>query len=458
MIIKTLKVGENKGAPRLFLEGMACLLSGFARDVRYRATRVGEAVLVELIESGDRGVSGKGKVPVIDLNSKTLLEGFATGQTVRVAFGKGKIHISLSYREKVQQSRLSRLQKAVAAGVVTTASFCAGGGVMAQAMDDGLSRAGLQAVAAVYNEVREDLVEHALRVNKSASNSSLVLACSMQDAAFDPIIRNRIPVVDILEIGIPCSGASVAGRAKRKLAIAEDHPDVGHLVASAISLIAVMQPVVLVIENVPAYENTASAAVLRNQLAEWGYQVHESCLDSSEFGDFEKRKRFLLVAVTQGVDFGFDRVLPSASLNRTLAQLLDPPEKVAARWSEMSGLRAKELRDKEAGKGFAMQIYDGSESSIATLTKGIAKNRSTDPKIQHPSDTRLLRTPTAAEHARCKSVPIALIEGLSETIAHELLGQSVCMQTMTAVFKAIGRGIRGAVETLSETPVLRIAA
>src|SRR3546814_10164730 len=86
----------------------------------------------------------------------------------------------------------------------------------------------------------------------------------------------------------------------------------------------------------------------------------------------------------------------------------------------MSYRREKEERDIAAGKGFRMQIFQPDSTKIATLTRGYAKIRSTDPKLQHPTDPTLLRQITPVEHARIKGVPEKMIEGLGITIAHQM--------------------------------------
>ena len=52
----------------------------------------------------------------------------------------------------------------------------------------------------------------------------------------------QLPKLDILEMGLPCSGASRAGKAKRGLEVMEDHPEVGHLVYAALAIINRVQP------------------------------------------------------------------------------------------------------------------------------------------------------------------------------------------------------------------------
>ena len=91
--------------------------------------------------------------------------------------------------------------------------------------------------------------------------------------AFDQKALARLPCVDLLEAGLACSGASASGRAKRHLAVPEAHPEVGHLVAGFLALVAQVN-LVIQIENVPLYQDTGSAWILRNQLRDWGYVVH----------------------------------------------------------------------------------------------------------------------------------------------------------------------------------------
>ena len=107
----------------------------------------------------------------------------------------------------------------------------------------------------------------------------------------------------------------------------------------------------------------------------------------------------------------------------------------------MEGLKAKEVRDLAAGKGFRMQILDEDSPKLGTLTKGYAKRRSTDPRLRHPSNPELLRQFTPTEHARAKHIPAHLVAGASTTLAHEILGQSIVHSAFVAVWRLIGRSL-----------------
>lgn len=67
--------------------------------------------------------------------------------------------------------------------------------------------------------------------------------------------------------------------------------------------------------------------------------------------------------------------------------------------------------------------------------------RSTDPKIAHPDNPDLLRQVTAVEHARIKGVPEHLVEGLSSTVAHQVLGQGIVYAPFQDVGQHVGNAL-----------------
>ena len=250
--------------------------------------------------------------------------------------------------------------------------------------------------------------------------------------------------VDVLEAGIPCQGASLSGRAKNAIAKSEDHPDVGHLIAAFIAILARVNPAVLVFENVPPYQGSASAAILRTTLRERGYEVLEMLLDGENFNALEHRKRYCLVAVSKGLQVAqIDLQMPETQ-TRKLGEILDQVPDESDAWKEVPYLHAKQVRDEASGKGFAMQIVDAQSPRVGTIGKGYAKWRSTEPLVRgnqtHPTKLRLL---TPAEHAAVKGIPAVLVEGLPATTAHELLGQSVLYEPFRALGKAIASALSG---------------
>lgn len=451
-------LGEHKGSSRLWLQGKVPQAAGFEPGLRFNVRLNADHVVLELAANGEgtNMVSKKTEkgheVPVIDVLRKELPDIFKGCSALRVVVRDGKISILPLASELRVKERIARLKEKLAANEpLTSGALSFGGGVLDHAVHTGLTEAGVTHKLAFANEIREDLLEHAAEVNDAINPDTQLIVAPMQEFAFDRQAMSHLPKVELMAMGLPCSGASVAGKAKNGNSMAEQHPEVGHLVVAALNIIVQANPVAIVFENVVPYSNTASAAILRNQLRDLGYVTQEREFLGTDFGELEARKRWCMVAMTAGVEFNLDDVAPGLFEVRQLKDILEPLADVADRWSEMTGLKAKQERDIAAGKGFRMQVYTGEETSIATLTKGIAKNRSTDPKIQHPENPNLLRIPTAREHARAKGIPERLIDGLSQTTAHELLGQSIVYAPFKRVAQAVGQALLSLKETVSES-------
>jgi DNA (cytosine-5)-methyltransferase 1 len=450
------KIGQHRGRPRLWLEGIKALMGGFLPGKRFVAKRDQEKrmLVLELSETGDRIVSrklkGKKLMPVIDINSMELLSvlwGFAV---VRVVTQQGRIFILPRSSEIAVRERLDRLKSKLENGeLIQIGSLSHGGGVLTHAVHAGLRDAGIESRLAFANEIRPELLDQASECNDSWDGDTIPLAAPMQELAFDTWAMNHLPKVEVLEAGLPCSGASVAGRAKRGLEHPEAHPDVGHLVVAFLVIISKVQPAVILLENVKQYLTSASMCILRNQLRDFGYDIHEEVLQGADWNALEHRERMCMVAVTKGLSFELSSLVRPERCERRIGDILDPVLEDASSWSRMEGLKAKQERDKAEGKGFAMQIVTAFDTKCPTITKGYAKVRSTDPKLQHPSNPDLLRQFTPAEHARIKGIPERLVSDLSATQAHELLGQSICYEP----FRAVGWLIGSALKACSATQI-----
>lgn len=444
------KLGSNKGAPRLYLEGPLPASGGFAPGLRYTLEHKdgGRALVLRLAEDGERVVSRKAKADreqsVIDLNSHEALGVFAGMEQVRVLVGNGEIWILPLASEVKRQARIARLRDEVSAGVVSMAGVCTGMGVLSHALHVGLQNAGLKPRLRWAVEIDPIALEQAAAVNEAWTPDTLCVALPLQEVAFsDDYVRKQLCQVTLLEAGLPCTAASVAGRSKKALAQAEDDTKAGHLVAGFLALLAQANPAVMVLENVVPYFNTASAAILRVQLADMGYAVEERTIEGAGYA-IEARVRKVLIAVTKGSGVVVQELIPPPPSGRTVGDILDAVPPDAACWSDMAYLKGKEVSDVAAGKGFRMAVVKPEDAHVGTIGTGYQKNRSTEPKMQHPDNPALLRLFTPAEHARAKGIPERLIAGIdSATRAHAFLGQSVVWPAFRALGVAIGEALQG---------------
>jgi len=439
------KLGDHRGSPRLYIDTMALKEAGFEPGACYTRHIDKEAgrVVLKLDPSGAHRVSKKEKagatVPVIDINSRDALSPLDGLQAVRLVIQDGMIAAMAPASQLNARRRLQRLREHLQQGKVVAASLSHGGGILDNAAHCGLSSAGINSELAFANEIDTDLMEHACSVNEVWGENTIGLGAGMQEVVQDEWLMQRLPNIDILAVGIPCSGASRAGATKRKLQLMEDHPEVGHLAASFLMMVQRTQPAVVVVECVTEYASTGSAQIMRQHLRDSGYQVNEVTLSGKEFGVLENRHRWFLVATTTGISLELDALAPSCTPVRSVAQVLEPVAQDDGAWRSFDYLKAKQVRDEQKGNGFAMQIVRPSDCSVPVLRKGYHKGGSTDPLLAHPSKDGLYRQFTSREHARIKGIPEHLVQGMSETRAHQLLGQSVLFQPVKALFERIGQ-------------------
>ncbi|MCA0214708.1 MAG: DNA cytosine methyltransferase [Proteobacteria bacterium] len=449
----TKRVGANRGTPRLYFETRQLDTAGFKPGTRYTVDVTQDAVTLKADANGtftvSRKASGGADVPVIDLNSMSTLAPFAGMEAVKVVFGDNQIQISQLASEKAAASRLQRLQRGVATAALTVAGLAFGAGILDHSAHAGLLSAGLEAKTVMVNEIDADLLEHAGGANPVIQPDTLRIAAPMQEAIQDDELMARVPRADVLVAGIPCSGASRAGKSKHGISMMEHHPEVGHLAHAFLTFVQRVQPGVVLLENVPEYAASASAAIIRQQLRDMGYTTHEVVLNAQDFGSLEARVRWFMVAATKGVTVDLDGLAPTVRPVRTVAEVLDSHD--GHRWGTFDYLKAKAVTDKAAGKGFQMQIVTPKDSKVPTLRKGYHKGGSTDPLLQHPTDPDQLRLFSGDEHARIKGVDPELVRGLSNTDKHIALGQGVAPGMVIALMHRVGECLQRAATAAAAT-------
>jgi len=446
--VRTATVGMNKGAPRVWLEGQMPARAGFLPGCRFRLSSDagGLRVTLSLHNEGCRTVSRKERggreLPVLDINSQEALAVLAGYKQIRVIFTEGEIHLIPDAVESRQKERLGRLHAEINAGQVSVGSVSHGAGILSHALHTGLKDEGIAGNLRFAVDIDPDALDVAAANNPAWNTGTQSIALPVQMLAFaDPFVLSKLPTVSILEAGLPCTAASVSGRSKKGLKQAEDDDKAGHLVAAFIAIIGRCNPALILLENVRPYFNTASAAILRTQLRELGYAVQERDLDGADYA-IEARPRRVLVGVTEGVDLDLESMIAPPRAVQSIGDILDDVPLDDEQWREVSYLKAKEVADKAAGKGFAMQILGPEATRVGTIGSGYQKARSTEPRLRHPSQESLSRLFTPAEHARLKGIPAELVRGVeSKTTAHELLGQSVIWPAFQHVGQVIGRSL-----------------
>lgn len=449
------RLGDHRGAPRLYLDCGALARAGFHPGKSKAVVADAEScrILIRLDDAGSRRVSrkrrGGSENPVIDLNNTEILACLDDFHQVRVIVLAGAIHVLAPASERKARERLQRLRGRIASGEpLRCASIAFGAGITSWALHRGLAEAGVSTNLTMANELQSEFLEIAAAHNPVCLMGTSLIGAPMQEAVLDEWLVGRVGNVELLEAGIPCSGASRAGISKRGLAKMEDHPLVGHLVASVIQWIAALQPAVFIAENVTGYKVTASAAILRGWLVDAGYVVHEVELDAHDFGSLECRVRWFLVAVPREVNLDLSMLVPETTTHLSLGQVLEDVPPDDPRYRRVEHLKSKAARDRARGNGFKMQLIDASSTRVPTLRKGYHKGGSTDPRVRHPRDPDLSRLLTAKEHARIKGLDPRLLGHSSDTVGHKICGQSVDARPLLALGQHLGQAISALTATV----------
>lgn len=450
------KLGQHRGAPRLWLEGMRLDRCGFDPGAKFRVDLdlVNRQVRLKIDPQGDRTVSQRQRVldsgevrrtPIVDVAGGALADVLGEGARVRAILAAGEIVFDLHPADLAREIREKRTREHLAEGRLTEATLCAGGGVSTLALQDGLESRGI--------ESRVDWVvdrEGRYLDLASENNPAITPETRLYEAALEEVDTAALTPVDLVNVSLPCTGHSPAGKAKRGLNQAEDHPTDALAVYGLLRILEAVNPSVVVSENVVQARESASYALVRAYLAAQGYSISEAILDGDDAGSIENRSRWWLCAISNGLAEGFDMAqLPAQPrLHATLGDVLEPVESDDPRWRSYDYLAEKAVRDAANGKGFKRQLVTPDATQVGTVGRHYCKARSTEPFLVREDGLQRLFTPV--EHARIKGIPEQLVDGASATLAHEVLGQSI----LYGHAKAIGEGL--AEHFLPLTPIERL--
>ena len=452
-------VRQHRNAPSLFVDSPRLAQYGFPAgtpievEVDFDARRL----TIRPSHQGDRTVSGRrhrsgAMTPVIDINTSKVLGPFLEAEPLRIVLLACCIYVLPLPSVARQTERINRLLARIQSGEpLRVVSVAHGFGGSCHATHKGLTEAGCESKVHAAIDIDSELLDQAMQRNPAWTPETSAIAAPLQEVVQDDWLLQRLGKAEILELGLPCSGASKAGKAKNHNVLMEDHERVGHLVASAIMLANSVQPATILAENVVDYSYSASASILRSMLRDMGYEVHEVVLDATDFGCIEPRVRWFLVAVTSGISLSLDELAPETRPTPKLADYLESVPLDDPSWRDYAYLKAKEVRDAAAGKGFKRQVFTPEATKIGVVRRSYNKGGSTDPMLQHPENPNLMRLLTASEHAALKGFSSELIDGLSTTRAHEALGQSVVAQVVEALAKRLGQSLKATVKPLRVT-------
>jgi DNA (cytosine-5)-methyltransferase 1 len=272
-------------------------------------------------------------------------------------------------------------------------------------------------------------------------------------------LRRELGIVDAIVAGPPCQGHSDLNNHSRR------HDERNDLYLAAVRAALVLQPQVLVIENVPGVIHDRGRVVERARRAldrEGGYHVTEAVVSLLAVGIPQARKRHLLVA-SRGGRFGFASLTASApdraaTVGQFIGGLEDEPKRLAHAFYQPSRMTAR--NQARTNYLFANALHDLPDSQrppchrdgrhsyrsvygrmrwnqpSQTITSGFGSMG--QGRYVHPTRRRLI---TPHEAARIQGFPdfFSFTKATKATALREMIGNAVPPPLMVHVFSHLIR-------------------
>lgn len=112
----TLTIGENRGAPRLWIEGKYLNQFGFEKGCKIDVSFEQGAISIRPEGSGSRTVAGRRDRPIIDMNTQAIAEIFQPSEKVLVTITKGLIRVEHTDADRVRLRSTDRTAGSVFPG------------------------------------------------------------------------------------------------------------------------------------------------------------------------------------------------------------------------------------------------------------------------------------------------------------------------------------------------------
>jgi DNA (cytosine-5)-methyltransferase 1 len=410
----TITLGENRGKPRVYMQGRWLQSAGFAGGERICAEMEHGRLTLRIDAGGERTVSRKrGNVPVVDINSGILAEAFGSARTLEVVTRHGVITITPS---KTERHRARRVRNGLEGSVF------AGGGLLTEAgRRIGLRCAWAVEVDPAYAEVFEANHPEAIMHNMSVHE----------------VDGSTLQQVEVMTIGLPCEPYSTKRRSGDRGLPPEAHSH-GDLVYWALRLVEEVAPYTVVLEEVPGFLDSGAGWILRGALERMGYTVDARIVDPADFGEVTGRRRAVVIATTDDVVSWPE----PESTTRTLGDLLEDIEPSDSRWWDRDSkpwIFRHWDRQKAKGNGFSSRKLTGAESRVPCISKRYLSGQGDGAVVCHPTLPNTYRWLTLIELRRLHGIGDDYVLPEAKTRAGEVIGQAVVIPMFEKVIRCVAR-------------------
>lgn len=425
----TAKVGESKGAPRVWLEGRYLSRASFDAGSRIEASFERGRVTIRRAERGPRVVSSKQKrgetIPVIDLNTRALREAFGDVQALQVRVAPGEITLTALQTEAKRRDRCRNGYEG---------SLFSGAGLMTKAAE----------LAGFTPRFAVEIDEARAGIYAENFPGSVMFNMSVADVPLDELRRLPVELLNITPVCGPFSNlrTQTRGQGKRDRAQAPEASPDGDLTMWAAAVIQILNPATIIVEQVPAYETSGACGMLRGFLERLGYKIETRTFDGNDFGELQRRTRFVMVAHSDAGAFSWPAPSP---VTETLGDVLDPEEAVAGEYfteQQKPWLFEHAKAQAERGNHFGLPVLTRHSTSVPAITARYFAQQGGNPVVADPRDPSRVRWLTVAEARRLQGIPEDFTFGnASKTATGEAIGEGVNVRLFRRIIAAAtGRG------------------
>lgn len=420
MQVSYTKTKETSKGARLWFEGLRLKQLGFDKGDRYDLEMKENSIQLKSNPNGKYIVSGrkrnKSMIPIVDIQNNKIKEIFGADTHLRVKISNNIITVE---PHKVEIAKIDRerilLSKLLKGEILNKGTLCSGIGVSTHALEEGLKAGGIKSRTDLLFDIEGKYLDISIKNAPDKYKNTNIIHGELEFADF-----RDIPKLDILNVSLPCTGHSPAGKTSNKIKIAEQHNEAATAVLGFLDIVKWSNPSIIVSENVTQAQDSATYYLIRAELNRLGYEIHEKILGKEEGACIEKRNRYWFVAISKGLKgFKFEEFPSFTQKYKTVGELI---EKDDDSFFSPEKFLAREEENKKKNRGFKTNFIDDSVESIGVIPRTYAKRQVSNP---HYIKNGLVRLFTPNEHARLKGVPERLVKDVSKTTAHEGLGQGI---------------------------------
>lgn len=198
---------------------------------------------------------------------------------------------------------------------------------------------------------------------------------------------------------------------------------------------------VVVVENVPGFQDSMAGDIFTLQLRRRGYRVEQQVFDARDYGGYTSRQRMYMVATTLSSPFSFPE--PCERATELWNNVIVP------HWDE---IRAMEIIDskvmQDAVTTGRLRVITREKTFAPTLTK--AQGQDTKDAVVISHEDRFYRLPVSVQKA-LNCIPESFdADWMPKDKAAQVIGQSICGKLHHAIMESVSKHIRYVVESLTQ--------